>query len=687
MDERNNTALGEANPKDAQNVQEEAKMENTESTQAQMEQVNTEPLCTEETAQTATDEAAGTEAKAPKMVVEDTADAEETAKTTAEETTITETIKPKEEPAQPIQPQKKDHSMIAIVIGLLVFAAVLAFCWKMIGGKTTDTHADTGVIYAKDNNLHVFDLQNKAQIAQGISAGGKYNSYYSAWGTMFSEDGTDMYYAIHVQQDNTFDLYHRAIDKNEADIAIDTGVSDYMVSKDGNHMMYTKSVGEKTELYLFDGTQSFLADDNIYADAATYAISKAGDYIMYCKKAADGSTLELYARAVQQEAEPILLEEHTAIAMMSAQTNKIYFAGEIQPEAGAEVSPNPRFAAYEYTFGKDPVQLMEGVTYLEVMPNGKDVLLMGESKENVLYADLITDDLAEKDAAIQEGDEGYEGKKMRDEIRTMMTNGEGIHPVLQVAYIYSNGKLNEVATDVISATAIKHDRAYAVCYQAEQPEKMPISLLESTDAIEYGYYSSLYYGMPKVSLVNATGGSWRLEGEAVQPKNLFLSDDATMVGYYDMDMATGSLSLCVAKVGGEVLLREKNIETAAFLHKSHDLVYYKDYINGMGTMCIWDGKDTQEIEKVGGLHIAPDQATVYYLKNMNNAMGQGDLYVWQDGVSTQLDTGVNNTQYKYNGNLTYIKNYDFNQSLGDLYYYNGKESIQLDTDVTAIYMF
>lgn len=648
-------------------------------------------------------------AKAAKAVPEETvtqaqeAVAEDTTKQTQETTTDyieengqetvtdhTSAVEEKE-PKQPMQQPKKGRSVLGIVIGLAVFVVVLALCWKMMGGSGKDTHVDTGVVYAKDNNLHIFDLQNKAQIAEGISAGGKYNSFYSAWGTMFSEDGTDLYYAVNVQKDNTFDLYRRAASGTEADVAVGKGVADYMVSASGDVMIYTKAAAEKTELYLFDGTKSVQIDDNIYGDAATYAISKDGTYMMYCKISQDGSALELYARAAQENAEPVLLEQNTAVAMMSSETNKIYYAGEMQTEAGTEdqtqANARPKFAAYEYTFGKEPVQLMQGVTYLEVMPNGKDVLLMGESAEDVKYANLITDDMAEKDATIKEGDEGYEGKKTRDKIRAMMENGEGISPILQVAYIYSNGKLTEVATDVISAVAVKHDRPYAVCYQAKEVEKMPISLLESIDAIEYGYYSNLYYGMPKVSLVNATGSSWALEGDAVQPQGLFLSDDAAMVGYYDMDMKTGKPTLCVAKVGGDVLLREQNVETATFMKDTHDLVYYKDYINGMGTMCIWNEKDTQKIENVGGLHIAPDQAAVYYLNDMNNATGQGDLYVWQDGVSTKLDTNVNNTQYKYNGKLAYIKNYDFQKGVGDLYYYNGTESIQLDTGVTAIYMF
>ena len=80
---------------------------------------------------------------------------------------------------------------------------------------------------------------------------------------------------------------------------------------------------------------------------------------------------------------------------------------------------------------------MDEVTYLEVMPNGKDVLLMGPTEGLVTYESIIEDDLEESDALLTEADgDAYQAKLQRDAIRTAMEGGEGIEPVLQKVYIY-----------------------------------------------------------------------------------------------------------------------------------------------------------------------------------------------------------------------------------------------------------
>lgn len=160
----------------------------------------------------------------------------------------------------------------------------------------------------------------------------------------------------------------------------------------------------------------------------------------------------------------------------------------------------------------EPVKIMDEVTYLEVMPNGKDVLLMGPTEGLVTYDSIIEDDLEESDALLTEADgDAYQAKLQRDAIRTAMEGGEGFEPVLQKVYMYSNGKLTEVAVGTISAVSVKNDRPYAVCYAAGDMEKMPISQLGSLEDAEQGYYMTLMYTEPKILVVMlpAAAGSWK----------------------------------------------------------------------------------------------------------------------------------------------------------------------------------
>lgn len=605
---------------------------------------------------------------------------------TVEAETVTEEAETAEEPAaEPVEPApvqtaapaKSGSNIVGIIVGLLVFIGVLALCWKMVG-PVGEVHADKGIAYAKDNNLYIYDLENDTYVAaEGISAGGQYNQYYSAWGTTFNEDGSGLYYSTNVRTDGTFDLYYKGVNADSEGVLVGEAVADYMPTKDGAAAIFVKTTADgAADLYQFVNGTSTLVESNILPESGSYAISNDGSFVMYRKSGDNGTAL--YAKGTAEGEEAVCIHENAATAMMTSDTGEIYFAG----------AEGEGYAAFVYAYGTEPVKIMDEVTYLEVMPNGKDVLLMGPAEGLVTYDSIIEDDLEESDALLTEADgDAYQAKLQRDAIRTAMEGGEGFEPVLQKVYMYSNGKLTEVAAGTISAVSVENDRPYAVCYAAGDMEKMPISQLGSLEDAEQGYYMTLMYTEPKILVVNATGGSWQLEGKNISPANVFLSDDGTMVGYYETDTLTGATMLNIAKLGAEPSFTMENVEAADFLGTTHDVAYFKDYENGLGTMGVWNGGDPVEVESVGGVHFAVDQNAVYYINNIDQQNGNGDLHVMANGEDTLVDSGVYSMQYKYNGRLAYLKNYDYTANRGDLYYYDGKESKEIDTGITAIFMY
>lgn len=605
---------------------------------------------------------------------------------TVEAETVTEEAETAEEPAAepvetaPVQtaaPAKSGSNIVGIIVGLLVFIGVLALCWKMVG-PVGEVYADKGIAYAKDNNLYIYDLENDTYVAaEGISAGGQYNQYYSAWGTTFNEDGSGLYYSTNVRTDGTFDLYYKGVNADSEGVLVGEAVADYMPTKDGAAAIFVKTTADgAADLYQFVNGTSTLVESNILPESGSYAISNDGSFVMYRKSGDNGTAL--YAKGTAEGEEAVCIHENAATAMMTSDTGEIYFAG----------AEGEGYAAFVYAYGTEPVKIMDEVTYLEVMPNGKDVLLMGPTEGLVTYDSIIEDDLEESDALLTEADgDAYQAKLQRDAIRTAMEGGQGFEPVLQKVYMYSNGKLTEVAAGTISAVSVENDRPYAVCYAAGDMEKMPISQLGSLEDAEQGYYMTLMYTEPKILVVNATGGSWQLEGKNISPANVFLSDDGTMVGYYETDTLTGATMLNIAKLGAEPSFTMENVEAADFLGTTHDVAYFKDYENGLGTMGVWNGGDPVEVESVGGVHFAVDQNAVYYINNIDQQNGNGDLHVMANGEDTLIDSGVYSMQYKYNGKLAYLKNYDYTANRGDLYYYDGKESKEIDTGITAIFMY
>lgn len=200
--------------------------------------------------------------------------------------TVTEEAETAEEPAAepaktaPVQtaaPTKSGSNIVGIIVGLLVFIGVLALCWKMVG-PVGEVHADKGIAYAKDNNLYIYDLENDTYVAaEGISAGGQYNQYYSAWGTTFNEDGSGLYYSTNVRTDGTFDLYYKGVNADSEGVLVGEAVADYMPTKDGAVAIFVKTTADgAADLYQFVNGTSTLVESNILPESGSYAISNDG---------------------------------------------------------------------------------------------------------------------------------------------------------------------------------------------------------------------------------------------------------------------------------------------------------------------------------------------------------------------------------------------------------------------------
>lgn len=632
--------------------------------EAEVSQQNgTEEIQTESVEKTEEESVSAAEAS-----VEDEMSAEEETAADEEEAKQNETVQPVADAA------KGGSHILGILVGLIVFAAVLALCWKMAGNAHVTQ--DLGVAFAKDNNLYVYDLENEPYLAaEGISDGGQYNYYFTAWGTSFSESGDSLYFTSDIKEDGSFNLYRRNTKAGGENTLIAENVSDYQISKDGEKAVYLRLENGVGKLFLYDGQKEIAVDTNIPLDGESYALSADGTFVAYLKQDAEGLTL--YTRGTGEADESTVLTNNVALFSMAQESSTLYYVA----------MTDDVYCAYSFTYGEEPVCMLENVTYMEVMSNGKDVLLMAQDQEKTLpYSEFLEDDMAEADAALTDTEgEAYEAKAARDEMRSAIANGEGIAPIMQDCYIWTGNQAVMVAEGVLSAVSVANDRPFAACFIMESTEKVKLSEITSLEEAEFAYYMSLIYGEQKVSVVNASGGEWILEGDAIEPAKVRLSQDGTSVAYYDTDLNTGETVLKYGKLGDSYEEMPVNTEEAAFLGRSGKLAYYKDYANGMGTVGV-AGWDSEEKANVSGIHFAEDKEAVYCIGDIDTATGNGTLYLLEDGKETVLDTDVFSLQYKGNGKLAYFKNYDINTGLGDLYYYNGSESIQIGTGVTAIFM-
>lgn len=572
-------------------------------------------------------------------------------------------------PAEEKKAEKEGSNIVGIIVGLAVFIAVLAYCWMLPGGGSVQ---DTGVLYAKDNDLYFYDLKNDPYLLQeGISEGGSYHYFYTAWGASVAEEGHWAYFADDIDETGAFDLYRKDTKNASAETEqIDSNVYDYMASKNGEVVAYLKEKDEAMELCTFDGSEVRAIADGIHLENEVYALSGDGKYLAFI----DG--YGMLNATVVEEGNALPLTDAAETYVMAENSGILYFVAR-----AAE-----GYNLYSYAFdGKEPVLVVENIYTMEMMPNGKDVLYCKTPDEPVLYRDIIVDDMAESDAALTEADgEAYEKKLQRDAIREAADNGEGFAPLLQECYVLTGGKSVLVADNVISAVGVEHDRPYVIGYKAKEFTPLRLSVLDGgLDMVEYIYYMSLSYGGVETFLADTAGNLEVLEGYKVQPDTMKIFADGKKAAYLTSDPNTGGNILMEMEIGKAAEAEAVAMDVENFAFVGGNLFYYYDYANGEGTLSMAGSETT--ILGACGVQFADD--AVYYVADADSTTGNGQLRYWDGKEETVIDENVFAFQYKGNGKLVYISGYDVNEGLGDLYYFDGKNARVLDTDVTAIFIY
>ena len=640
-------------------------MEKNELEKNELEQ-NTEVEPKEETKQEEMEQE--TAEPAEEVTEEVSAEEPEEPKETAEEPKTEETTEEPKQEETPAPQKAEKGGVLGIVIGLIALIAIVAYAWMNPMGKTVDT----GILYSKDDNLYYYDLKNEPyRVQEGLSNGGTYHYFYTAWGASVTEDGKYLYFSDDVDENGAAVLYRK--DAKNADavaVQIDTDVYDYMASKDGKVVAYLKKSGETYALCVYDGKEVQTVKDGVNLENDVYALSGNGKYLAFTDTT---GILNAVAVGKNMEDNILPLTDSVETYAMAEESGILYYV------AAGENGYN----IFSYDFKGEPKTAVENVSSMEMMPNGRDVLYCKKSDKEVLYKDIIVDDMAEQDAKVKKGDEGYDEKVQRDEIRKAMENGEGFEPLLQECYVLTGGKSVLVTDNAIAAVGVNSDQSYVTGYRAKEFTPMHLSVMEGgLDMVENIYYMSISYGGMEIFLADTTGKVNLLSGSQPQLDGLKLSENGKKAAYLDTDANTGDTILVEQELGKE---ETETIATnvQSFGYIGNTLVYYFDYTEGVGTLGAAGSKTT--IANVSGVQFAED--AVYYVADADETTGNGELRAWDGKTETAIAKDAFAFLYKDNGKLVYIGSYDVNAGVGDLYYYDGKETRKLDTGITAIFIY
>lgn len=558
-----------------------------------------------------------------------------------------------------------------VLLGLVAFVSFLGYCWYATGGGLGKS-TDIAISYAKDNELYLYDLKNDPYVVnEGISNGGAYNYYYSAWGATVSEDNEDLFYLTGINADGVGVLSYKDIKNKDGEpIVLGESVAHYINSADGKECAYLVKNGDKMDLYVYYGGQSRLVAEDILQENGAYDLSKDGSYVLY--KKSNGDKISLYAAVVEKDEEPTKLSDSVALNLITEKSNMAYYLEQ----------QGDTYQLYEYALGKEPQLVAEQVTYLEPMPNGQDVLYCAMRTDDTSLAQLVEDDITDISQYDQTRQEAIE------EIRRKMQE-ESMDPIFQDSYVLTAAGKKRIHDTVISAASLPGENGFVVGYSMEAPAPVKLSEINSFDEALYTYYSNLMYGQKEVFIADKAGNVYTLQETNVVPTSVQVSDDGKMVAYFVPDEVTGGNVLMVESLYGkkEAVEVQKGVEQMGFIQGSTDLIYFYDYNGGMGNLGLYRGDAMELDQNTTGIYFSDDKKEVYYLADPNTTTGNGTLMKFDGKNKEEIDQDVFSFQYKENGKLAYLKNYDFEKGLGDLYYYDGKATHMVDSAVTAVYMY
>lgn len=577
-----------------------------------------------------------------------------------------------------------------VYIGLFALLVVVAIIWKSGSLSFMDSKTNMPIAYAKEDALYLYDLKNEPyKVTEKLSDGGNYHYYYSAWGVECSEDAKVLYYCSHVQADGTFQLYRRGVDSTAGDgTLIGEHVIDYKVSKNGDACVYlTQDAQGKTNLYSYNGEKVLISEDIPLVQDA-YFLSSDGKFVAY-RKQVDQQTVNFYAKTIGKEGETLLGEslENTAYAK---EADRVYFV----------ISKGGSYSIYVYAFGGKAILIADKATAMELLANGKDLLYCTQTDTKIKCSDVIIDDTVQdntdktQQSKAVTADKNKTSKEIKNPLYAALKDQKWDSP-MQNCYIWSDGKVIEVAKEVLNATVVQDESGYVLYSTIDVSSVNPvkISQIQSEEEARYIYFSSLSAAPRLTYLVKPGNTAAPVEKTNIDSQGFLVSSNKDKVAFQEIDAQTGNTKLFSATLGSNGTLSDyqeiaAGTQNASYTGKGGTLFYMTDFSGAMGRLNTFSNGETKSVsEKVSGFSVADDLDIAYFISNTNELTGNGTLQFVENGVVTDIDTEVFCMQYKGNGNLVYIKNYNIESGKGDLYYWNGKESKKLDEGITSIFIY
>lgn len=607
--------------------------------------------------------------------------------------------------------KKVPKKLIVGAVGVVAAVVVIGGVVKIVGGLG-GSKSDSYITYVKDGYINQSDIEHYKK--KPVEYQGRYGSTsddgenYSA-GVRYSKDGKYICYPTDVNYGDDsieFRLNMQKVGKTEEPVKIDSSVTSYTIL-DNNKILYKKA-GNDT-LYINDKKGN---KEKIASDVEYFYLDSDQKNIVWSESNGDG-TINVCQQDVALKKEKKTLAKDVDSFHTSSDLKYVV----VQEQDTLYMVEN---------FGEKQkiASGVEDVSYDDLDNGG--IYYTKSSEETLSAEDVIEDDCADSDAAIEEPDredykvekiekndwtgkyekvesvdedaydaayEKYYDKENRDEIRDALEDYEISTPVEKLYYV-KDGKETQVDATVAQMYYYTGDWKGIVYsrYNMDDVPKLKISEIDSASSIESDYYQMLsesaqtcvYTEKNKTVVLDENLATvWGVDADSKTGYGVKMQDS----GSEDEDATYSLYSFSVDNNSdGKCKLISEDVAYYQELIKDGDVYYLKDTdSDGNGDLYCND-KNIDSDVKSGTLYTVPDSDNVLYAVDYNSSNNSATLKMY-DGKKDKI---IADDVYSYlpidEKHIALLIDYSMKSYRGDLQYYLGKEELKsIDEDVSFIF--
>ncbi len=586
-------------------------------------------------------------------------------------------------------------SVVAIV---LVLAMVLPLLFSGGGISNYATYIkDAEIYYSSLDKKDPWQLTSEFVGSEYIDNSDLSDSAFSIgiYYMAMAEDNETIFYIDKIDTDSEgVTVYYRNVNKPKKEAEkLDSDILRFVVNDSASIVTYIK--GSDKTLY-----QNDLKDKEKIADGVEYAeVSDDGKKIYYVAES------ELYFKEKGKDSEKI--DNNAENFVVSEDFKTVYY----EKEDGI----------YKKTAGKDKEKIVSDVLECINIYESGEIYYFKESSSEINYADYLTDEYKESDAAMTEPEypdypdywdydteEDYElaidayekaceqyekdseawyEKCSRDSIRESLdeTGGKSFY-----ALYYYDGKtehlLSEYCTDIYNYVHAKDSCVIAYStYDMSLAKTADISEIEYMSQIDILILSDVYDSM---TFCIAIGN----ESSAIEQNDAShfdISEDGRTVYFIDNKDESGKygdlykVEISGKKAGKPELYDSDVYAVNAYFISFDKFVYFKDVKSDSGDMYL-DKKQIDSDVYWYSVNYLEESGAIVYMTDWNDDKDEGTLKIWKKGKSEKIADDVCDLGFTPEEDIMYMTDYSTKSCTGTLCVYKNGKSQKVDDDVIAI---